>query len=161
MQHRSKWAISIAFLLAGFLLMAAPRTAQAQGNPVQHSSGSFSVTFFDDATGEFVDINVTYKTDFHVVADGNGGFHVDVHDVYSGRGVGETSGTVYIANQTDNFSENLTAGALNETEPLHFSMISKGGADNLEVSELLHITIDANGNVTSFVDNVSVKTTGK
>ena len=156
----TKWAVGTFVMLAGLLCLATPRSATSQGNGTQHFEGAFSVTFFDDCSGEFVDIDVTYKSDVHVVATKSGTFHLDFHDVYSGRGVGETTGTEYLANQTDSFSLNLAKGA-NETEPLHFSMISKGGADNLEFAAIFHITIDANGVVTSFVDNANVVCRGK
>src|SRR5205823_11943998 len=115
----------VTLVVACVLCLVSARQSPAQGNGTQHSSGAFSVVFFNDCTGELVDIDVTYKSDFHVVVDKAGGFHLDVHDVYSGRGVGETSGTVYIANQTDTISENAKAG-FEVTEPLHFSMVSKG-----------------------------------
>src|SRR5437879_5419908 len=95
---------NVVLILAGVLCMSPARPSLPQGNGTQHSSGAFSVTFVNDCTGELVDIDVTYKSDIHVVADKAGGFHVDVHDVYSGRGVGQTSGTNYNANQTDSFS---------------------------------------------------------
>ncbi|MCW3097225.1 MAG: hypothetical protein JWL77_2843 [Chthonomonadaceae bacterium] len=156
--HRGIWK---SLLLAGILCMAAPHAARAQGNPDQHSSGAFSTVIFDDATGEAVDIDVTVKSGFHVVVDNGGNFHLDAHDVFSGRGVGEITGTQYIANQVDTFSMTLTKGGGTETAPIHFSMISKGGADNLEVYGILHITVNANGTVTSSVNNFTVVSRGK
>ena len=161
MRYGNYGGIWKSFLLAGIFCLAAPHAAHAQGNPVQHSSGEFFPVIFDSATGENVDIDVTYKSDFHVVVDSGGNFHVDIHDVYSGRGVGESTGTQYIANQTDNFSLTFTKGGAVETAPVHFSMISKGGLDNLEVYGIFHITVNANGVVTSFVDNFTVTSRGK
>jgi hypothetical protein len=146
---------ALALLAAGTMAVIGVQTAQAQGNGTSHSSFSFSVTAFDGCTGELVDINVTDKADFHVLSDNAGGFHLDIHDVYSGLGVGETTGTVYIANQTDTLSINAKVGQ-EQTAPLHFEMVSKGGSPNLEVHGILHVTVNANGVTTAFVDISSV-----
>jgi len=134
-------------------LLFCPAKAPAD-NGTQHFSGSFSVTFFDDCTGENVDIDVTVLSAMHIVNDGAGGLHMSYHDVFSGRGVGETTGTLYNANQSDSGSLNVKIGG-EETDTLHFSMISKGGSENFEVSMLFHITVLADGTITAFVNNLS------
>lgn len=138
---------------SGVLILCAIK-ARAAGNGTQHFEGVISATFADACTGENVDAVATVDTDIHAVADGGGGFHVDIHDVFSGRGAGETTGTKYIANQTDSFVLNAKVG-LENTAELHFALISQGGSDNLEVHMLLHITVNANGVVTVAFDNVS------
>jgi hypothetical protein len=60
------------------------------------------------------------------------------------------SGTRYIANETvDSITNTSTGGAqvLNSTGQLH--LIAQGSADNLVVSTTIHVTVNANGEITS------------
>jgi hypothetical protein len=151
------------FILAAMLVVSiasAPSRSATQSNPVQHFEDGFAASMFNDATGEIVDLQVSVKSTLHIVESSGGQAHLMVKDVFSGRGKGQSSGTAYIGNQSDSFSVVVGKGFA-ETSNLHFSLISKGGAANLEVRALFHVTMDANGVITAFVDNYTVKPTGK
>jgi hypothetical protein len=147
--------------IAAALVLTISGPVSAQGNGTQHSSGAFSVTIPNDCTGELVDIDVTYMSTAHFVAEKNS-YQVDMLDVYIGRGVGETTGTMYIANQTDSVHMSFH-GVINGqavTSLLQFEMVSADGSPNLEFQAVLHDTVDANGVITSFVDNFSLSCKG-
>jgi len=144
----------LSVVVLGALLAFRAVSAQAQ-NGTFHFSGAFFTVIYDTCTGEYVDINVEFKSDFHLSFDSAGGILLDAHDVYSGRGVGEVSGTVYNVDQTDSF--NLTAKVGEQvSEGLHFSMISRGGTPNLESRFLIHITFNPDGTITAFTDDFEV-----
>jgi hypothetical protein len=75
--------------------------------------------------------------------------------------VGEPSGTSYVGPQTDHdgFSAD-SGGAFQETFTVNFRFISKGSADNILLHILLHITVNANGVVTSETATITDVCTG-
>ena len=82
------------------------------------------------------------------------GFHVNIH--VTGEG---DQGNSYVGNQEENFQFNGRIG-IEETDAFSFSEISKGSAPNFEVHALLHVTVNANGTVTTFVDNFTATCRG-
>jgi hypothetical protein len=150
--------LGLALGLAAGALVATYRTADthaAPGNGTQHLVGDFTAVVDDDCTGELVDVDVGFKSNVHITVNNGGGFHVNAEDVYQARGIGESSGIEYLANQTDSTTVNLKVGQA-ATLVVHFSMISKGGTPNLEVHALQHLTINANGQVTALIDKLTV-----
>jgi hypothetical protein len=146
-------------LLVVIMLMAALRgltSVQAQASSITLKFGdSFSFSFFNEYTGEFVSGVVSVKTTIHETIDASGGYHFHIHDVFNGRVVGETSGIQYVGPQTDHESFHVSSnGALEDTFTLNFRFISRGSADNIQTYLLFHITITPNGDVTSEIANI-------
>jgi hypothetical protein len=109
-----------------------------------------SFTLFDPCTNENVDFTgsgvvVLTTQDNHAV------FHsTDVNIT----GIGETTGASYRELNTVTIAEqgNDQTGPYAETNPVHFSMITPGGGNNLEVDAIFHITITATGDVSVFLN---------
>jgi len=142
----------IGVVTVGAVLALCAVNAHAQDNGTTHTEATFTEVFPDTCTGELVDLTFTQDTVFHVFTDTSGGFHEEFHMVVSGEGVGETTGTVYIVHETFEEHFNVAAGE-SLTVVITFSLISQGGASNIKVDELLHVTLNANGTVTvSFSD---------
>ena len=72
------------------------------------------------------------------------------------KGVGLTTGDTY--NATGVTQEHTSIGpTLNDTFINNFRIIGQGPDNNLLVHQTIHITINANGEVTSTIDNTSVE----
>lgn len=122
----------------------------ASPNATFKFTDSFPFSFFNDCTGDTVSGVVDVKSTVHISFDASGGFHVQFHDVFNGRAVGQPSGTQYVGPQTDHDGFNVNSGgAAEETFTLNFRFLSRGSADNILTHLLFHITINPNGVVTS------------
>jgi hypothetical protein len=86
------------------------------------------------------------------------GFHVANHENIHVTASGD-QGNAYVGNQEDNSEVNGRVG-IEQTMQLVFSEISKGSAPNFEVHAIFHITANANGTVTAFVNNFTTACRG-
>jgi hypothetical protein len=86
----------------------------------------------------------------HNTIDANGGFHLKLQLHIKGQGVGVDSGDKYVYNDLSNEHFNST-GPFNETFTSTFKIIRQGSdtADDLNATALFHITVNANGEVTT------------
>jgi hypothetical protein len=75
------------------------------------------------------------------------------------KGTGVTTGSEYVSQQTTNFTFNFPASTLGseQTITVMFNLIGQGQAPNEVLKGTFHVTVDASGNVTSFVDDFRVK----
>lgn len=107
--------------------------------------------------GEMVHLTGAAHMVFAVTHDANGGMHIATHVNSAGlSGVGITTGNKYQASQADSFISN-SGGTGNETTFVNnFLMTAPGPGNNLRIHELVHVFVDANGNVTTLIDNVTV-----
>lgn len=108
---------------------------------------------FNPCNGETVTFSGIDHFTATVTLDGAGGFHMTSHDNVHVTATGSL-GNSYEGNQEDNFEFNGRVG-VEQTFVLTFSEISKGSAPNFEMHILQHITVNANGTVTAFVDNIT------
>jgi hypothetical protein len=104
--------------------------------------------------GEFVSLSGTLHELIHVTIDANGAFHLKFLDQPQGvRGIGQTSGAVYRG----------TGGtqSLSNTNPFtfvnNFRVIGPGPNNNFLVHEIFHITVNANGELTTNPVNFSAE----
>ena len=152
-------AVYFLLLIAAVSTLSEP-AAYAQGSGTEHSTGTYSDVIFDDCTGEFVALVVDYRYSQHVFPDRNAGDHVQLHFDTQGIGIGLTSGTVYIGNSTNQLSA-VVNGVFVESSPYHFSLISIGGSDNLEVLGTFHFTLNPNGVFTADFERLTTVCRGK
>jgi hypothetical protein len=70
----------------------------------------------------------------------------------------DTEGNVYhgVGITADSFSGSLTNGQFTDTSVNNFYIVGTGGAPTYKVHETTHFTINANGDVTAFVDNLRI-----
>jgi hypothetical protein len=142
--------------IAALLLFAVKAMAAVTTNIDIPLSG----TIVNPCNGENVTFTGVDHFTAHVTFDSSGGFHADFHDNIHVTGTGD-QGNSYEGNQEDNGPINISGhGAEEETEPLSFSEIAKGSAPNFVEHVLLHITFNANGTVTAFVDNFTASCRG-
>ena len=103
---------------------------------------------------------VTLSGDLHTVLrytdPARGGIHAASHFQPQGiSGVGETTGDTYHATGVTQDEFNATV-AVEETFVNNFRIIGQGSGNNFLVHSVFHITFNANGPITAFVDTLSV-----
>jgi len=107
--------------------------------------------------GELVDLIGVVQAVFSVTPDASGGQHVATHVNLAGvSGIGLTTGNKYQASQADSFVSNSGGTATEFTLVNNFLMTAPGPGNNLRVHELVHVTVDANGNVTAEIENITI-----
>lgn len=110
-----------------------------------------------DGTGEYVLLEGTLHIVANVFWDNAGNLHVTGHSQPQGvKGVGLTSGDKYIGTGVTRY--NYIFGSVGfpiyiETYINNFRIIGEGNGNNYLIHQNLHMTINANGEVTAYVDN--------
>lgn len=149
MNRNKRIVVVSSFAMTALLLI--PLTAVAAIVANVHIPVSGAV--FNPCNGETVTFSGIDHFTATVTLDGAGGFHMTSHDNVHVTAAGSL-GNSYEGNQEDNFEFNGRVG-VEQTFVLTFSEISKGSAPNFEMHILQHITVNANGTVTAFVDNIT------
>ena len=113
----------------------------------------------DGGAGEEVLITGTLHVLSHVTVNGK---RVNINQQFQPQGatgVGQTTGAVYRGTGGTRFHDTfpLTNGATEFTYVNSFVIIGPGPDNNLLIHETVHTTINANGEVTSDVANISVE----
>ncbi|MGH7565768.1 MAG: hypothetical protein ACREK2_02965 [Gemmatimonadota bacterium] len=112
----------------------------------------------DGGAGEFVELSGNLHDLFHLMINGNR-FVLKVHTQPQGiRGVGLSTGDKYQGTGVtqETLSGSLVNGQFSDTFVNNFRIIGQGPGNNFLVHENLHITVNANGEVTASVGNASV-----
>ena len=104
--------------------------------------------------GETVSLAGTLHEVFHVTIDANGDAHFKIHDQPQGiRGIGQTSGVKYQATGvTQTMSNTNPATFVN-----NFRIIGQGPGNNFLIHQVMHVTVNAKGEVTASFDHVSTE----
>jgi hypothetical protein len=126
----------------------------------QNSSFPIDLIFFvacaNGGAGEEVALSGSLHDLFHVTLDGSGGLHVKTHSNPQGiSGIGLTTGAKYQATGVTQEQFNAKIGE-QDTFINNFRLIGQGPGNNFLVHENFHVTVNANGVVTSFHDHFSV-----
>jgi hypothetical protein len=148
-------------LLALTLVLSLTSTAFAA--TVTNETFPLSGFLFNPCTGELLQFTGQGHDTFRVTFDSAGGEHIGGHfNVQGIKAVGLSTGINYVGTEADNnqFNFGFTKGAAEETQVSNFTAISQGSAPNFVVHFLFHITVNANGDITSFVDNFSAECRG-
>jgi hypothetical protein len=117
-----------------------------------------SVSCANGGAGELIQVEGDLHVIFHTTISSSGNFHSKSHFQPMGiSGYGLTTGDSYQATGVtqDEFSSNAPF-PIEETFINNFRMIGQGPGNNFSVHETLHITYNANGDITAFQDNLNV-----
>jgi hypothetical protein len=107
-------------------------------------------------TGELVVLQGNLHVLLRLTVTASGSIHAAMKFQPQGiSGVGQTTGEKYQGTGVTQEEVNLTTG-IEETIINNFRIIGQESGNNFLVHETLHITINANGAVTAFLDNLSV-----
>jgi hypothetical protein len=94
----------------------------------------------------------------HFTANANGGFQVGSHFQPQGiSGVGLVSGDKYQGTGVTSDRFNVSGLPFTSTFINNFRIIGQGSGNNFLLHENFHVTVNANGAMTAFVDNFSVE----
>jgi len=149
--------LAVLLALVGVLIIgAAPVSAAAVSFTSSVSFPIDIVVFVPCAAGgagEDVALSGTLHDLLHVTFDGAGGAHVKFLDNPQGvRGVGLTTGLKYQATGVTQEEFNVKVGE-QTTFVNNFRIIGQGPGNNFLIHENFHVTVNANGTLTAFVDN--------
>ena len=110
----------------------------------------------DGGAGEVVTLSGDLHTLIRYTESASGGIHAASHFQPQGiSGVGETTGDKYQGTGVTQDEFNATVG-VEETFVNNFRIIGQGPGNNFLLQEVFHITFNANGSITAFVDKFSV-----
>ena len=148
-----------AFSLAAFaLLIGSPtRFAFAQASATTENIQipvviEVFVPCANRGSGEVVSLAGTLHEVFHITFDAGGGIHLKIHDQAQGiSGFGQTTGIKYQA--TGVTQQQLSTNPF--TFINNFRIIGQGPGNNFLIHQVFHVTVNANGEVTAFVDRAS------
>jgi len=156
-------AIAIAALTAGLFASGRASTSFAAATTtISNTQIPFAlgvvVPCANGGAGELVLLTGTLHVVIETTVDNQGGVHTQIHfqpqDV---SGVGTITGDAYRAVGVTRSDINATSGGAFETDFVNnFRIIGQGPGNNLQVHQVTHVTIDANGNVTAVVTNSTV-----
>jgi hypothetical protein len=123
---------------------------------VNEWSGTIPLSTTNTCNGDVVSGTGKIHIVVSQTTDANGGLHYNTQvQVTNIKLTGSPSGASYVGNETQMFSLNLLGLGGNETEATRFKLIGQGQTPNAIVDALFHVTVNANGDVTSSIDNFS------
>ena len=147
----------------GIGILLAVLAAPAQAVVVVNDSTEINLLAFvpcaDGGAGELVDLTGPLHTLITFTVNGNSVSGVAHFQPQGLSGVGTTTGDTYHGTgvTTDHFRGSLVNGQFTETFVNNFRIIGQGPGNNLLVHENLTITLNANGDLTVFHDNLSIE----
>jgi hypothetical protein len=152
----SRTMLSVVVGIASLALMAGPAHAEVTTNLKVPTNIPVFIPCAADGEGEVV----TLSGDLHILlrftTTPSGGIHAGAHFQPQGiSGLGEITGDKYQGTGVTQNEFNATVG-IEETSINNFRIIGQGTGNNFLVHQVLHITINARGDVTAFVDQLSV-----
>ena len=144
------------------LTLAGPAFAQALAITTNDFVPFAQLAFVPCANGgagELVLIQGTLHIQQHITINGNRATIKSHFQPQGAGGTGLTTGDTYnavgVTQEVDTLA--LTGGASEFTFVNNFRLIGQGPDNNLQVHQLVHVTINANGTVTNVIDNSSVE----
>ena len=153
--NRTRVNLAVFSLAIAALLLIA---VKAMASVVLNVDIPVSGAVINPCNGETVTFSVVDHFTARVTFDSAGGFHLATHDNIHVTASGDM-GNSYEGNQEDTNEVNGRVG-VEQTFVMTFSEISKGSAPNFEVHVLEHITVNANGTVTAFIDHITANCRG-
>jgi hypothetical protein len=156
------FAIVAALALFGAAMVTIPlqqQQAYAQAETVTSRerfpvNDQFFVECAAGGEGEVVQWTGEIQAVFHVTFDSAGGVHLKIHGNAQGlSGTGLTTGDKYQVTGASDLATNVKVGA-ETTIVNNFHIIGPGKGNNFLLQELFHVTVNPDGTVTAFVDNL-------
>ena len=135
------------------LLCVAAALAQS-GTPVTNSYDALvsnQVTVNQCSIGEPVALNGTVHFSYSVSTDSSSVNHFTVTAGNNLTGLGQTTGTAYVANDSDDFDSNTSDSSADMTVELRSNLKSQGSTPGMTLVQTLHIVVDTSGNISAQV----------
>jgi hypothetical protein len=157
LNRKSKFILTL--VLALVLSLSVPLMALA-GAYVEGENITEEISFYEfvecaaGGAGEIVYVSGTLHYMWHATDDANGGVHLTMISHPMGvTGVGQTTGDVYRG--VGALKEQVNYGNIGETYSFAwiYMLVGPGNGNNIYLHENQHVTVNANGELTSDVDN--------
>ena len=146
----------IAVLVIGFPVLVAPQAVTSTTNDSVPFNATFFVPCAADGAGELVALSGDLHVLLHATTNDTGGTSIKTHFQPQGiSGVGLTTGDTYRGTGVTQQHESNT-GADEFTFVNNVNLLAPGPGNNLLVHQPIHVTISANGELTSLVANNNV-----
>jgi hypothetical protein len=148
-----------ALLIVLLLVVVVPAVASAEATSTTTSTTQpFTRLLMAPCLGEPVLLEGTVHVVLHTTVDANGDTRTTRHTQPMGiTGVGLVSGTTYHATGVTERVTNAGSPPSEFTVVNNFNIIGEGEALNLLVHQLVHVTTNANGDVTAEVEQDAVE----
>jgi hypothetical protein len=146
-------------LLAFAFLIAQTRSISAQATTTTENIQfpiliEVFVPCANGGAGEIVSLAGTLHEVFHITFDATGSVHLKIHDQPQGvSGIGQTTGAKYQG--TGVTQQQLSTNPF--TFVNSFRIIGQETGNNFLIHQVFHVTVNANGEVTAFVDRASAE----
>jgi len=147
------WGLVLVALTLALVLPA--QAAMIDNQKLQLPIGwSVWIPCANGGAGEIVEVTGYLHQTYSITNDGAGGYHVVAHAQLQGSGIGNITGDKYQVMSVGKHNQNTKPPyPYEETNVYSFSIIGKGPGANYLVHGLWHMTINANGNITSQFGN--------
>jgi len=156
----STQGVTKACLIVGLAIttIVIPAHAAVQVNKTNNIALSVFVPCAAGGAGEVVDLAGPLHTLISFTINGNEVSEILHFQPQGISGVGETTGQTYHATgiTEESLKTALQNGAANTTFVNNFRIIGQGPGNNFLVHETAHVTINADGSVTVFHDDMSI-----
>jgi hypothetical protein len=150
-------AMMLSLLGGAAVVLGLDRTTPAEASVDVNVTVPVSDTLSNPCVPELVDISGDLHTLIHSTVDNAGGTSFDLHISFQGSGIGESSGVEYVSSSTFQDSTYVAAGGFptEHTVDSQLKLISQGPLDNFLMTARMHMTINANDNITADVLSVT------
>jgi len=106
------------------------------------------------SVGEPVALNGTVQISYQFTTDSNGVNHFTITAANNLTGLGQTTGTSYVASDSSDYNVNSGQTSAEAAVELKSDLVSQGSAPNMTLVQTLHIMLDTSGNISAeVVDN--------
>lgn len=148
---KRNWARAI--WLSGLLVIAPVSAAFAA--QINNYTIPVAASFNDGCTGDLVNLTGNFHLRSAATTSSNGGRHVSLSANYEDLRLYDTvTGITCAGHGNSAFAFNFGAGATVEyTIGTHIGLACPGPANNTLIDEKIHVTIDANGNLSASVSD--------
>lgn len=154
----------VASVFFAVLSLAIALVAQTATSAVSTSQTILvSATLPDPCTLENVAMTGTIQVNSSVWTDGSGATHVRISENFAVSGVGQTSSLSYTVNGGSSQVEHITTDLAPQeiTQLTRMNVNGSGPLPNETMRTLFHVTVAANGNVTSEISSNTLHCSGK
>ena len=151
--------LAVLFVATFLLSFKAPPATTTTTNEIIPFSQFVFVPCANGGAGEVVEVSGNLHIVTHITINGNNVSQKSHFQPQGAGGVGLTTGDTYnaVGVTQDQSKFSLQNGQAEFTSVNNFRLIGQGQAANFQVHQLVHTTINANGDATSTVSNSSIE----
>ena len=153
---------TLAVVAGGALLLACTERSTSTAPTLRfdavnsaNAPAPFSTVVFNPCNGENVAIDGTIQLRFDTRNDANGGSHTVGRIFERGKGTGLVTGANYVFNTDSTINVNAAAIQQEVSQIVYIRLIGQGLVPNFLGKQVLHFTVNANGDLVGVVDDFS------